>query len=345
MDTVVVRESELRAVREFIERPHSGAAALVLVGEAGIGKTVIWETGVRQAAARGMRVLVSQPVAAERQLAHVGIADLFEGVLDDLLPALAEPRRHALEVALLLAEAGSRPPDQRAVAAAVLSALRLLAERGPVLVAVDDAHWLDQSSDRALRFALRRAADLPVLLLLTRRTGLSGSAPEEALAPEYVEKVTVGPLSLRATHRLLQAHLESTFRRPTLVRLHEASGGNPFFALELARSLARNGAQLAAGEPFPVPESLELLVRDRLAALPKSSRSLLLVVAASAEPSCSLLNQGWPGASAALERARRAGVIVIDGDRVSFSHPLLSSVMYEQAARADLARRTAAWQC
>ncbi len=207
MDTVVVRESEL-AVREFIERPHSGAAALVLVGEAGIGKTVIWETGVQLAAARGMRVLVSQPVAAERQLAHVGIADLFEGVLDDLLPALAEPRRHALEVALLLAEAGSRPPDQRAVAAAVLSALRLLAERGRLLVAVDDAHWLDQSVDRALRFALRRAADLPVLLLLTRRTGLSGSSPEEALAPEYVEKVTVGPLGLRATHRLLQAHLE-----------------------------------------------------------------------------------------------------------------------------------------
>src|ERR1700704_405201 len=97
---IVSREAELASVQAFIGRPASGPAALVLEGEAGIGKSTLWLAGVAHARALGMRVLSTRPAEAERGLPHVGLGDLFENVLDDVLPTLSIPRRHALEVAL-----------------------------------------------------------------------------------------------------------------------------------------------------------------------------------------------------------------------------------------------------
>src|SRR5213076_2954396 len=93
---------------------------------------------------------------AERTLAHVGLGDLFEDVLDDVLPALTPPRRRALEVAMLHDETPGDPVDHRALAVAVRDALQLLGERERVLISVDDLQWLDSSSSSALTFALRR---------------------------------------------------------------------------------------------------------------------------------------------------------------------------------------------
>jgi DNA-binding CsgD family transcriptional regulator len=259
-------------------------------------------------------------------------------VLDELLPSLPAPRRSALEVALLLSEAGDRPPDARAVGVAVLSGLRELAKSGPVLLAVDDVQWLDASSAAVLEFALRRMLGNPILLLLARRLGEPGPMLERSFPPELVARKEVGPLSLGATHQLLHLHLSKALPRPALIRVHETSAGNPFLALELARALHRTGAPLAAGEPFPVPDTLEALVRDRLDALPQHARTILLAASALAEPTLPRLASGWPDAAASLEPALHADVISLDGERLRFAHPLLASVLYEQASSAERRR-------
>src|SRR6267154_1025601 len=94
---IVSREEELASLHAFIGRSEARPAALVLEGEAGIGKSTLWLAGVERARALGMRVLSSRPAEAERGLAHVGLGDLFEDALDEVLPALSPPRRRALE--------------------------------------------------------------------------------------------------------------------------------------------------------------------------------------------------------------------------------------------------------
>src|SRR3989475_13110485 len=95
---IVGREEELGSLRAFVDEVQDGPTALVLEGEAGIGKSTLWLAGVEHARTRGLRVLSSRPAEAERSLAHVGVGDLFEDVVDDVLPALTVPRQRALEV-------------------------------------------------------------------------------------------------------------------------------------------------------------------------------------------------------------------------------------------------------
>jgi hypothetical protein len=99
---VVGRNEELSSVNAFLDREAEGPAAILLEGEAGIGKSTLWLAGVDAAQARGFRVLSTRPAEAERGLAYAGLGDLFENVLESVLPALSAPRRRALEVALLV---------------------------------------------------------------------------------------------------------------------------------------------------------------------------------------------------------------------------------------------------
>ena len=324
---IVGREEELGAVRAFLARAAEGPAALVLEGEAGIGKSTLWLAGVEAARERGLRVLLSRPAEAERGLAHVVLSDLFEGALDEVLPALSAPRRHALEVALLVDEASEEPVDPRTLGVAVRTALQALAENAPVVLAVDDVQWLDASSGSALAFALRRMAADRVLLLLARRVveGAQSSELERALEAESVQRVPIGPLSVGALHRFLRDRLGRPFARQTLLRIHETSGGNPFFALELARAL---GADVDPLQPLPVPETLEELVRARLAGLPAPTREALELASALGAPSASHLKRAGI-APDVLEAAVSAHVIERENGNIRFTHPLLSSVLYQ----------------
>jgi DNA-binding CsgD family transcriptional regulator len=324
---IVGREEELGLLIAFLERAAGGLTAFVLEGEAGIGKSTLWLAGVEAARERGLRVLSSRPAEAERGLAHVVLSDLFEGVLDEVLPALRAPRRRALEVALLLDEAPEEPVDPRTLGVAVRSALEALAEETPVVLAVDDVQWLDPSSTSALAFALRRMTGDRVLLLLARRLveGAQASELEGALEAESVQRLAVGPLTIGALHRFLHDRLGRPFARQTLLRIHETSGGNPFFALELARAL---GADVDPLQPLPVPETLEELVRRRLAGLPAPTREALELASALGAPSASLLERAGI-ASDALEPAIDAHVIERENGSIRFTHPLLSSVLYQ----------------
>src|SRR5580765_4471527 len=138
---IVSREQELASLRDFIGRTEPGPAALVLEGGAGIGKSTLWLDGVEHASTLGFRVLASRPAEAERTLAHVGLGDLFEDVLDNVLPALSAPRRRVLEVALLREGASGDRVDDRALAVTVHGVLQVLSEREPILIAVDDVQW------------------------------------------------------------------------------------------------------------------------------------------------------------------------------------------------------------
>jgi DNA-binding CsgD family transcriptional regulator len=339
---VVGREEELELLRGFLADTAAVPLALLLEGESGIGKTTLWAAAVEGARERSYRVLACRAAGAEVQLSFAALGDLLAEVLEETLPELPTPQRRALEVALLLEEARGPPPDQRAVALAFLGVLRLLTRSGPVLVAVDDAQWLDTPTAAVLEFALRRLGSEPIVLLTTFRQedGRVGLLELEQIFPEgRLRRLAVGPLSLGALQRLLRLRLGAAVARPTLVRLHEASGGNPFYALELARALERQGTEPELGRPLPIPENLQELVQERLAALPEPTRDALLAVAALASPTVALVrattvSRGQPVAG--LEAAVAAGMIELEGERIRFSHPLLGSTLY---SRAEPARR------
>jgi DNA-binding CsgD family transcriptional regulator len=317
-DQIVGRESELGSISALLDGSVASPTGIVLEGEPGIGKSTLWLAAVTTARERGFVVLVACPAEAEGGLAHVGLGDLFDGVLDDVIGELSPPRRRALDVALLRDSAAGEATDDRALAVAVRDVLNLLSKQKPVVVAIDDVQWLDASSASALAFALRRLGG-SVRLVFARR--LEPSALEQSVD---VERLRVGPLSVGALHRLLHDHLGRPFARQTLLRIHGRSGGNPFFALELARAL---GEDIDPLEPLPVPETLDELVRARLVGLPAGTRDALALASALGTPSESLLESAGV-TSDALAPAIAAHIVKRDGSAIRFTHPLLSSVLY-----------------
>jgi DNA-binding CsgD family transcriptional regulator len=328
---VVGRDEELSSLHAFLDRRVAGQGpiAFALEGEAGIGKSTLWRAAVEEARGRGVRVLSSRPAESESALAYAGLGDLFEGVLDDVLPDLTAPRRRALEVALLVEDAAGRPVDQRALGVAVRSALELLAA-DPLVLAIDDLQWLDASSASALGFALRRLPETNIVLLWTRRVGERepASPVENALDPERIEHLRVGPLSVGAIHRILRSLLDRAVPRPTLLRLHEVSGGNPFYALELARALGAGGAVHGPTQPLPVPARLEELVSARLDGFSGATREALVLASADARLTPDQLDRAGIEQSA-LDPALGENVLELGHGTVRFSHPLLASVLYQ----------------
>jgi predicted ATPase len=154
---IVGRDEELQQIVASIASDADGPSALVVEGEPGIGKTTLWREALRVAGEQGSTVLSCRPASSETRLSFAGLADLLEPVLGDLRPQLPRPQRRALDVALLLRDPNGPPPDERAVGAALTTALRTLASTTPVLVAIDDVQWLDASTAAALSFAMRQS--------------------------------------------------------------------------------------------------------------------------------------------------------------------------------------------
>jgi DNA-binding CsgD family transcriptional regulator len=336
---VLGREHEIAVVQGFVRDLEAGPSALVLEGEAGVGKTTLWLAGEAAARTCGHELLETRPVEAEAGFAFAGLGDLLGGVLGEVLDALPGPQADAVRVALMLERAQGRPAEPAAIALGTLGVLRALAAARPVLVAVDDVQWLDAPSAAALSFAWRRLRGERVGLLLARRVGVPASLAEDLRA----RRLEVGAMSLGAIHRLLDDRLGVALPRPMLRRVYAASGGNPFFALEIGRGLQRNRATSGSGEPLPVPERLQELMRDRLASLPAGAREALPVVAALSRPTPALVS-AVTGDEAVLRPALDGHVLQLEGERLRFSHPLLASVAYQSLdalSRRALHRRLA----
>ena len=177
-DEIVVRGNELAAVSTFLDRGAGGLAALVVEGEAGMGKSTVWEAGVDAAASRGVFVRASRPAHAEQGLTLAGLTDLFGDVADQTLAQLPGPQRQALGVALLRIEPGARSSDQRTLSVAVAGLLRRLAA---------DSSGSDRDRRRPVarrehrvdpRLRAPTTSDQPIGVLATVRTGAESPASD-----------------------------------------------------------------------------------------------------------------------------------------------------------------------
>ena len=161
-------------------------------------------------------------------------------------------------------------------------------------------------------------------------------ALDRALPREAVRRLLVGPLGGASLERLVRARVDVHLGPPALRQLEAASGGNPYFALELARSVTERDVRLGPGEPLPVPGSLRMLLGERLADLAPDAREVALAAAAFARPTVALVEASLRSADpAALAGAVGAGVLEIDADRLRFAHPLIASVVYADAPAAE----------
>ncbi|HEX2052495.1 MAG TPA: AAA family ATPase [Actinomycetota bacterium] len=341
MVTVFGRHSELAAIDRFLDRVPGGLSGLVVAGEPGIGKTTLWSAGVEAARCLDYQVLTARSAHSESSFAFAGLTDLLEPAAD-LLPELPPPQRRALEVALLRAdEEGGHPVDHRTISVAALSVVRRLAEQRPVLLAVDDAQWLDVPSLQVLQFVLRRVGSSPVGLLVSMRTkeGRSPSAVVADMPQDRVQILEIGPLTPRAVEALLTEQLSLDLTRPMAARIHQASGGNPFYALEIGRAVDGRIDEYMSGSPLPLTDDLRDLVRDRVASLSPPGRTALAAVASTFQPTEELISSalGAEG-GAGLENARRAGTIEVDGVRLRPSHPLVGATAYMEHSEEERRR-------
>jgi len=332
---VVAREEEIAAVERFLSAEPEGTTLLLLEGEAGIGKSTLWMSAVALAEERAMRVLRCAPSEAEARLSFAALTDLLDDDLAEVLPRLAPPRARALESALM--RASHTEVDPHGVGLGVLDALCVLSEAGPLLVAIDDWQWLDSPTEAALAFALRRLRRAPVRLLCAIRGGNAAQGPAAEFAS--VERMNLTPLVPGAIHTLLRERLGLSLSRPALLRVHAATGGNPFFALQMGEALAEADTEILAGEPLPVPADLRALLRKRLAGLDAEVKHVLRIAGVLGAPTVDTIAGvvGDPArARGSVMRGVEAGVLRLDREEVRFAHPLIGSAVMSTAVPDEL---------
>jgi DNA-binding CsgD family transcriptional regulator len=327
---IVGRDIEVAQLHEFIGADQR-RATLVLSGGPGIGKTTIWQDGIEAAREQGLRVLASRPSGAEAHHSFSVLIDLCDELEFDAFADIPGPQRSALEVALLRAEPSDKPLEPHAIALGFLGLLRAISRESRVLIAVDDLQWLDSPSAEVLAFVARRLEGEPVGFLLAKRPG-PASALERALERGYLRQLDMGPLSFGATRRLLSERLGLNLSRELLRRVVELTLGNPLFALELGRAFRQHGVPQGA-EDMPLPGGIEELLGMRLVALQPEIRRLLVAVALSADIRTSELVA--VGGIATLEAAVDSGMLVVAGDRVRPSHPLVAAAAKSIAPRGE----------
>ncbi|KPI29296.1 transcriptional regulator, LuxR family [Actinobacteria bacterium OK074] len=339
-DLVIGREELLAGAREQLAR---GGSVLVH-GPAGIGKSTVLRSLAAEYGETAHTVLRCSATESESHLPFLALADLLGLVADEVAAQLPAAQRTALESALTGRGESTLERDGLALRLAVLSTLRALAARGPVLIVADDLQWLDPASAELLGFAARRLGGMPVQMVCAVRTATDQRGPEHdrylrATPPETLS-VRVNPLSRTQVAELLGHRGYGDLPRSTVRDIHRTSAGNPLFALELGRALAENPAPTSPGEPLPVPTSLRALVLNRLDALPAEARRTLLVACTGARPTLSLLHAaGRDNAEAETAQAAALGLLTTeiadatdrDAPVVRFAHPLISAALYAEA--------------
>ncbi|WP_328767760.1 helix-turn-helix transcriptional regulator [Streptomyces sp. NBC_00286] len=336
-DQVIGRDELLGRARDQL----SGGGSVLLHGPPGIGKSTMLRALDAEYAESARTVLRCSATESESHLPFLALVDLLGLVADEVADALPLPQRAALEAALTGRGESSLHRDGLALRLAVLSVLRALAARGPVLLVADDLQWLDAPSAELLGFAARRLGGMPVRMLGAVRTRTEPKEQEHApylraYPPESLA-LRLAPLTGSQVSALLTARGYTGLRRSTVRDIHHTSGGNPLFALELGRALAESPTPPRPGEPLPVPTSLRALVLSRLDLLSAEARRTLLVASAGARPTLALLRAaGRDDAESETALAASLGLVATGGPdgqegTVRFAHPLVSAALYAQA--------------
>src|SRR5207302_11261677 len=327
---LVGREREQATIDALLEHARSGISGTLLVcGEPGIGKSALLRYA--ELTANGMTVLTASGIESESELPFGGLAELLQPVRE-LIPEVPAPQAAALMGALALGPPSTSDPF--AIFAATLSILAASAERQPIVVIVDDLQWLDASSERAVRFASRRIHADRIAILLGSRTDVDGNP----FSPG-VERIVLRGIDVEACRRLLAGSDGAPVPRIVAQGIHAGTGGNPLAILE-SRELLTAG-QLSGKEPLadplPTGPAIQRSFEQRVARLSRQDQLALLTLAASQSGSiaevgraCSQLNSGL----ANLEHAEAVGLLISDGIRIRFRHPLMRAATYYGATPA-----------
>jgi DNA-binding CsgD family transcriptional regulator len=324
------REQELSRLSELVAPPYTESRMLLLLGEAGMGKTALLAQTAREAKSAGMRVLAATGRQSETDLAFAGLHQLLRSVLDRV-DALPVRQAKALRGAFAISE-DPVPPDPLLTGIAVLTLLSGLSEDEPLLVVVDDVQWLDAASLDALAFAARRLESEPLVLLLAAR----GNEAPAGLYRDFPRPLLLTPLSTPDAGRVLDAQPQPPRGRARGQVMAQAAG-NPLALIELSRVIAADPAagRRWADEPLPLTRRLTDIMAARFVALPSPTRAALLLAAAA---DASDLTVAVPGLTAeALAPAEAAGLIRVDQSVPRFTHPLVRAAVYHAVPFAERA--------
>ncbi|TDC52955.1 helix-turn-helix transcriptional regulator [Jiangella ureilytica] len=337
--SIVGRSGEQSRLRRLLADAKEGhGRALVLRGEAGIGKTTLVDHAA--AMAGGFRVLRAAGVESEAEIPFAGLQVLLAPLADgsgDAFGGLPDSHARALRAAFGTVTA---PTDPLMAGAATLMLLSELAERAPLLVLLDDAHWFDRSSAAALLFAVRRLSSDPVATILTARDG------DRPFPADGIESVTLSRLDGASAAQLLAAR--RTLPHDVAARVLRESGGNPLAIVELAVGQPADVPPAPAGvlpapvAPLPAAGRLEEHFRGRLRALPEPTRWALLLAAADhrSELAAFTAAGGAFGVGVAdLEPAEVRELVRVSSGRLEFRHPLIRAAAYQDV---PIGRRLAA---
>ena len=313
-------------------------AALVIEGDPGIGKTTLWLTAVEEARRRGFRVLLTRPTASKSVMAYAALADLLSAVEPSTWADLPVPQRRAVDLVTSPIDDVADGPvgtDQRAITAAFLSVVGRLAETSPLLLAIDDLQWLDSSSARVVDSVARRLTGAVGLLGAVRSSPGDGSSGSwfQPPKPDQLNRITLSPLTVGSLHTIVSQRFGRSYPRPTMLAIHQTSGGNPFYAIELARSITEG-----VGSAGVLPRSLAELVDYRIAGVGDAVEQALLAISCLAAPTVDVVARAVDadadGLVDALEPAETHGIVSLDGNRIRFGHPLLAKGVYHRASPA-----------
>jgi DNA-binding CsgD family transcriptional regulator/tetratricopeptide (TPR) repeat protein len=325
---LVGRESECARLEAMIADARAGVGGgLVLRGDPGIGKTALLAWVAERA--DGMAVLRVRGVESEIELAYAGLLEALRPALG-ALERLPAPQATALRGALGLGPAEAR--DRYLVGAATLSLIAAHAEDAPVVVLVDDVHWLDPSSAAALIFAARRLVADPAAMIFATRTGEPAAVDAAGLA-----ELELAGLDAAAARMVLVRAAGGPVPPATADWLHAATGGNPLGLVELAAEAPHLGPA-PVGAPVPLGAQIEGALRRRLGGLSGPARAALLVAAASDADDVAPVLRAAPdvgGSLVGLEEAERHGLLRLAAGRIVFQHPLVRSAAYAVASGAD----------
>lgn len=325
---LIGRERELAQLTGLIDDAvNGGAHALLVRGEAGIGKTALLEAVGEVARERGVRVLYVAGVETEAELAFSSLQDLLSPVIDrrSLLPA---PQAASLAAALALAP--GVPGDRLTVCVATLGLLEHISVDGPLLVLVDDLPWLDAASQECILFAARRAQGRLAMVFAARDDDVDDLA-QRARLPE----LAVPGLDHAVVLRLLMQAAPDLVASVAEV-LSEAADGNPLAVRELVAALAPAQRSGLADLPLPLPPGRRLndLYRQQIRALPDDTQVALLVAAAYQGDELRVIGSACAalaGDVASLAVAEDAQLVRISTGRLLFAHPLVRGAVYHQS--------------